>query len=254
MAASVPPSFAVPHRRPLPPLPSRQEAGTYKRQRGHRPWQGKQDGQGMARGLAPRAPSSLYDILNVSPRATMKEIKTRYYQECLRRHPDSQRSSLSAGEHLTDGDGRHSGEGFIELAEAYKVLRNEATRREYDRTIGLGGAKEETTPAAALARASARQGGRRPPISRQRRGAGEGPSRHQLWMATFHLARDPLFAARTRQWDRLQEASSWRREAYNRAVRESLSDQRNGSQQSQLITLSAVLLSVFFAVAINVYR
>lgn len=66
---------------------------------------------------------SLYDVLDVPHSATQAEIKAAYYELSLKYHPDVNKTQASQ-------------EVFRELTEAYGVLSNLNTRREYDKEIG----------------------------------------------------------------------------------------------------------------------
>ncbi|XP_058962099.2 RNA 3'-terminal phosphate cyclase-like [Pocillopora verrucosa] len=77
---------------------------------------------------------SLYDVLDVPHTATQDEIKTAYYELSLKYHPDVNKSEKS--EHK-----------FQEITNAYNVLRNLTSRRDYDKEIGtyftMRGAKKK---------------------------------------------------------------------------------------------------------------
>ncbi|XP_015748584.1 PREDICTED: uncharacterized protein LOC107328356 [Acropora digitifera] len=66
---------------------------------------------------------SLYDVLDVPHSATQAEIKAAYYELSLKYHPDVNKTQASQ-------------EVFRELTEAYGILSNLNTRREYDKEIG----------------------------------------------------------------------------------------------------------------------
>jgi len=85
-------------------------------------------------------PTSLYDVLGVSPKATHKEIKSAYYDLSMTYHPDKNRDNAAA-EHK-----------FREVTAAYEILGNFLNRRKYDRGImtpGVGGAspRDDDPPA-----------------------------------------------------------------------------------------------------------
>jgi curved DNA-binding protein CbpA len=87
---------------------------------------------------AARAPAaSHYDTLGLSPKASTKEVKSQYKKLSLRWHPDRNVDSAGAAAQ------------FVRISEAYTVLCDEAKRRAYDRSIGVGAPAADSTPAAA---------------------------------------------------------------------------------------------------------
>ncbi|KAM9439151.1 dnaJ (Hsp40) homolog, subfamily C, member 30b [Clarias gariepinus] len=64
-----------------------------------------------------------YDILRVSPNATQAQIKTAYYRQSFRYHPDRNAGSAEAARR------------FSEISEAYTVLGSVSLRRKYDRGV-----------------------------------------------------------------------------------------------------------------------
>lgn len=68
---------------------------------------------------------SLYDILGVSPTATLKEIKLTYRQRCKEYHPDA---------HPGDNNKTYLEMMYI-INKAYSVLRVTESRREYDEML-----------------------------------------------------------------------------------------------------------------------
>lgn len=62
-----------------------------------------------------------YDILGVAKTATAEDIKDAFRERAKQTHPDASTSSSSQSRE------------FQELVDAYRVLRNDAKRREYDR-------------------------------------------------------------------------------------------------------------------------
>ncbi|XP_066189263.1 dnaJ homolog subfamily C member 30, mitochondrial [Sylvia atricapilla] len=77
---------------------------------------------------APRPRSDLYDLLGVPSTATAAQIKTAYYEQSFRYHPDRNAGSAAAAAR------------FAAISEAYRVLGSAALRRKYDR--GLLSAEE----------------------------------------------------------------------------------------------------------------
>jgi len=67
---------------------------------------------------------SYYEILNVSPSATQKQIKANYYELAKKYHPDTYKGS--------DTD------IFKHVQAAYEVLKNPAKRKEYDAKNNVG--------------------------------------------------------------------------------------------------------------------
>lgn len=63
---------------------------------------------------------SHYDTLSLPITATTKEIKSRFYQLSKKHHPDI---------------AQDNGQKFQEINEAYSVLREDKSRRDYDRTL-----------------------------------------------------------------------------------------------------------------------
>ncbi|XP_062843776.1 dnaJ (Hsp40) homolog, subfamily C, member 30b [Trichomycterus rosablanca] len=70
-----------------------------------------------------RTRTAYYDILQVSPNATQAQIKTAYYRQSFRYHPDKNAGSDEAVRR------------FTEISEAYTVLGSVSLRRKYDRGI-----------------------------------------------------------------------------------------------------------------------
>lgn len=63
-----------------------------------------------------------YDTLKVSPQATHNEIKSAYYKLTVQYHPDKNKSESAK-------------QIFQEIADAYEVLGNYQSRKQYDRSI-----------------------------------------------------------------------------------------------------------------------
>lgn len=72
-----------------------------------------------------------YSILNVSPKASQKQIKAAYYKLSLILHPDKNKNSIS------------SHNQFTVVSEAYAILGNIDSRKIYDRTRKV---KEHKSP------------------------------------------------------------------------------------------------------------
>ncbi|XP_076684263.1 uncharacterized protein LOC143377153 [Andrena cerasifolii] len=65
-----------------------------------------------------------YDTLKVSPNATHNEIKSAYYKLTLQYHPDKNKSDSAR-------------EMFQDISNAYEVIGNYQTRKQYDRSIAV---------------------------------------------------------------------------------------------------------------------
>jgi diphthamide biosynthesis protein 4 len=70
---------------------------------------------------------ALYDILEVDPSLSTEEIRERYRKLCLRYHPDKRNSRAPLSEDAI--------KSFCEIQEAWEILRNPITRKEYDETL-----------------------------------------------------------------------------------------------------------------------
>ena len=68
---------------------------------------------------------SFYDILGVSPTATLKEIKLAYRQKCMEYHPDVNPGANNKTCH----------EMMCKINEAYSILRDMESRRIYDEML-----------------------------------------------------------------------------------------------------------------------
>jgi DnaJ-class molecular chaperone len=78
-----------------------------------------------------------YEILGISQNATQDEIKKSFRNLALRYHPDKNRNS------------EESRQKFMKIIEAYEVLSDERTRKNYDHSsINKKGSKERWTPPA----------------------------------------------------------------------------------------------------------
>ncbi|KAM9257232.1 dnaJ homolog subfamily C member 30, mitochondrial isoform 1-T2 [Cariama cristata] len=88
------------------------------------PSRGGQTGGGGGGGSgAPRPRRDLYEVLGVSATATAAQIKTAYYEQSFRYHPDRNAGSAAAAAR------------FAAVSEAYRVLASAALRRKYDRGL-----------------------------------------------------------------------------------------------------------------------
>ncbi|XP_074568663.1 chaperone protein dnaJ 20, chloroplastic-like [Curcuma longa] len=72
------------------------------------------------------APESMYDLLSVSHAAGPSEIRAAYRRQALRWHPDACRSA---------GEERRYAERFMLAREAYEVLSDPVSRRDYDLSL-----------------------------------------------------------------------------------------------------------------------
>ena len=66
--------------------------------------------------------SDYYEILNLHRSASHEDIKQSFRQLALRHHPDKNRNS------------EDSRKKFMEVVEAYEILSDDQSRKEYDRT------------------------------------------------------------------------------------------------------------------------
>lgn len=66
--------------------------------------------------------SDYYEILNLYQSASQEDIKRSFRQLALRHHPDKNRNS------------EDSKRKFMEVVEAYEILSDDQSRKEYDRT------------------------------------------------------------------------------------------------------------------------
>ncbi|XP_061868097.1 dnaJ homolog subfamily C member 30, mitochondrial [Colius striatus] len=79
--------------------------------------------RGQTGGGAPRVRRDLYELLGVPATATAAQIKTAYYEQSFRYHPDRNAGSAAAAAR------------FAAVSEAYRVLGSAALRRKYDRGL-----------------------------------------------------------------------------------------------------------------------
>ncbi|XP_074779211.1 dnaJ homolog subfamily C member 30, mitochondrial [Athene noctua] len=110
-------------------------------------------------GGAARARHDLYEVLGVPATATAAQIKTAYYEQSFRYHPDRNAGSATAAAR------------FAAVSEAYRVLGSAALRRQYDRGL-LGAPRPPGRPPAAAATAAPARPPARPAA---RAGPGSGP-------------------------------------------------------------------------------
>lgn len=119
---------------------------------------GRAGHRGCGEALGPRR--DLYEVLGVPPTATQAQIKTAYYEQSFRYHPDRNAGSAAAAER------------FAAVSEAYLVLGSAALRRKYDRGVlsreDVRGAPKPSgrplTPAPPPARSAASSSSRRGPV------------------------------------------------------------------------------------------
>jgi DnaJ-class molecular chaperone len=78
--------------------------------------------------------SDYYNILGVNKTATSDEIKKAYRKLAIKYHPDKNPGDKSAEEK------------FKEISEAYEVLSDEKTRREYDQFGKVGSRGQHVNP------------------------------------------------------------------------------------------------------------
>nr|CCA17509.1 conserved hypothetical protein [Albugo laibachii Nc14] len=71
---------------------------------------------------------TLYDILGVSPTSSSEDIRSAYRAQARKSHPDKQHSR-----NRNDNDANRS--SFVQVQEAYEVLRDEKARERYDMTL-----------------------------------------------------------------------------------------------------------------------
>ncbi|KYO21956.1 dnaJ homolog subfamily C member 24 isoform X2 [Alligator mississippiensis] len=67
-----------------------------------------------------------YDILGAKPSDSLMELKRKYQKLVLLYHPDKQSADVPAGEV------EERVQRFIEIDQAWKILGNEETKKEYD--------------------------------------------------------------------------------------------------------------------------
>ena len=70
---------------------------------------------------------NFYKVLGVSPKATQAQIKNAFYKLSITHHPDKHKGS------------EESHDKFQQITEAYNVLGNQETRKQYDRELIVEG-------------------------------------------------------------------------------------------------------------------
>ena len=75
-----------------------------------------------------------YKLLKVSQEATQEEIKRAFVEEVRKYHPD-----------LYTGDKSFAEKQTAQLTEAYNILKDEASRKKYDKRLGRAGVIYGTT-------------------------------------------------------------------------------------------------------------
>eukprot|EP00980_Cylindrotheca_fusiformis_P029383 scaffold23464_cov126-Cylindrotheca_fusiformis.AAC.1 len=91
--------------------------------------------------------TSLYEILQIQPTATTKEVKRAYYDLAKMVHPDRRNQTRSS--HHIDSNNNNininnnsNRDDFLKIHAAYEVLSNPRTRRDYD-MLGIKTTKQE---------------------------------------------------------------------------------------------------------------
>uniref|UniRef100_A0AAG5DP26 J domain-containing protein n=1 Tax=Anopheles atroparvus TaxID=41427 RepID=A0AAG5DP26_ANOAO len=79
---------------------------------------------------------SHYDVLQVAQNASHEEIRKSYQTLALQHHPDKRKNGFDVGK-SADSD------AFIRIDEAWKILRDEQSRRVYDAELMLQTCREE---------------------------------------------------------------------------------------------------------------
>lgn len=88
------------------------------------PGQGNgQEGEGRGNVWRGARPKDLYELLGVQSNATQTQIKTAYYRQSFRYHPDRNAGSVEAADR------------FIHITQAYQVLGSLSLRKKYDRGL-----------------------------------------------------------------------------------------------------------------------
>lgn len=84
------------------------------------------------RGLAHSSNKTLYNILDLSSKATTREIKLQFKKLSKKFHPD-------LNIHLKEEDRETNNERYKEMVLAYETLKDDVKRREYDLKTGISG-------------------------------------------------------------------------------------------------------------------
>jgi curved DNA-binding protein CbpA len=87
-----------------------------------------------------------YELLELPPTASSDDIKKAFRQQIARYHPDKV-------QHLGKEFQAMAADRAAELTEAYRILSNENSRADYDRSLGAGPAAHPSAPASAPAAA-----------------------------------------------------------------------------------------------------
>lgn len=146
--------------------------------------------------MARRARYTLYDLLDVSPFATVDELQKAYWLAAAKFHPDTAIEHL--GPNPSSADLLHRASLMKELNEAWEVLGDPEGRQEYDASIGL---RRPGPTAVSLRNLSARLFRHRPAWRLQTRSL-ETPNLTLLRRTALWL-RDTLWATRVGQWSTL---------------------------------------------------
>jgi curved DNA-binding protein CbpA len=85
-----------------------------------------------------------YELLDLPPAASAEDVKKAFRQQIARYHPDKV-------QHLGKEFQEMAAERAAELTEAYRILANEGSRAEYDRTLGTARPAAATAAPAAAA-------------------------------------------------------------------------------------------------------
>ena len=90
-------------------------------------------------------PTNHYDVLGVSPTATVTDIKAAYHQCILILHPDKSittTTTTTISETATESAEQDpSTDVFVSVQRAWEVLRNPDTRASYDRQLAVAAAQ-----------------------------------------------------------------------------------------------------------------
>eukprot|EP00980_Cylindrotheca_fusiformis_P014270 scaffold3788_cov72-Cylindrotheca_fusiformis.AAC.3 len=86
--------------------------------------------------------TSLYEILQIQPTATTKEVKRAYYDLAKMVHPDRRNQTRSSNQLDPNNNNNNNRDDFLKIHAAYEVLSNPRTRRDYD-MLGIKTTKQE---------------------------------------------------------------------------------------------------------------